>query len=340
MPTLAAYRSMFSVEAGPYIGPESYDVRATSGSDTTQLVCGNYPITSGQAISTSLLDRPIYLPTAVNPFDKQRYVMSYDPPTGTITPDLPWSFPLFSPPGGNTYAYLENFTYADMEIYLYQDLEGTGLFGLGQRFEIGGPFDVPTTHRLINDGLKQCWLIVEVAAIPTAGASRHDLSQVTPWLQDTTDVLQVGYLAPFEDRNTVDPFERIVKGQVERDGGDLYLNTWTRSFAAGEVLFLRCLKRAFDHCRPSGGTYGEQAGLVDETDEAPAEREWLCAAALTIAWRRFAHVLEPIANQRLIRDQATAAAWFSDKCREHFTQPLPPRTLKRRRSFGPPVRSY
>ena len=31
-------------------------------------------------------------------------------------------------------------------------------------------------------------------------------------------MLQVGYLAEGEDRNACDPFERIVKGQVERDG--------------------------------------------------------------------------------------------------------------------------
>src|SRR4051812_12980724 len=193
MPTLTAYRSMFSVEAGPYIGPESYEVRATSGSDTTKLVCAQYPITSGQSISSSLVDRPLLRPSCAQVLDRFRYVMSFDPTTGTITPDLPWITPPFSPDSGTTYEILENSTYHDLEMFLYEDMEGMGINGIGERFEIGGPFDVPTTHKLINDGLKQCWLIVEVACVPTAGAARHSLVEVTPWLQDTTDILQIGY---------------------------------------------------------------------------------------------------------------------------------------------------
>lgn len=341
MPSLADYRSMFSVEAGPFIGPESYQVRATSGSDIVKIVSSEYPIRSGQAIRTSLLDRPIYRPSVAQELDHHRYVMDYEPTTGTITPDLPWITPPFSPSTGNTYGFLENYTYHDLETgYLYQDLEGLGSDGIGERFEILGPFDVPTTHRLLNDALKQCWLIVEVACMPTANKTRHNLGAVADWLQDTSDVLQVGYLAPYEDRNETDPFERIVRGQIERDGDDLYLNTGTRSFISGECLYLRCLKRAFDHCRMAGGVFGEQAGIYLETDEAPAEREWVTASALTIAWRRYAKMLEVMANQRLVRDQAAAASWFNDKTREHFTAPLPARTLKRRSQFGPAVRNY
>ena len=337
MPDLATYRSLLAVESGPYIGPESYEVRATSGSDTTQLVCSNYPIRSGIPQRTSLLDRPLYRPSVVQPHDKHRYVLDYDPSTGTITPDLPWATGLFSPPTGNTYAFLENYLYRDLEVYLYEDLEGLGITGIGERFEILGPFDVPTMHRLINDGLKNCWLVVEVVGVPTEQAVRHDMSQMAPWLQDTTDVLQVGYLAAGEDRNETDPFERIVLGQVERDGGGMFFNTWTRSFQNGDLLYFRCLKRAYDHCRAGGGEFGEQSGLVLESDEAPAETEWLVSSALVLAWRRYGHLLEPLANTRLIRDQATAAVWFSDNCRKHFTGPLPARTLKRKRVFGPPV---
>jgi hypothetical protein len=96
------------------------------------------------------------------------------------------------------------------------------------------------------------------------------------------------------------------------------------------------LKRAYDHCRSAGGVFGEQVGLVLEDDEAPVDRVWAASAALVIAWRRFAHLLEPGANQRLIRDQASAAAWFTDECRKHFSAPLPQRTFRRRRMFGPP----
>ena len=337
MPSLAAYRSTFSVECGPYIGPDSYEVRATSGSDLTHLYCDAYPIKSGIPQQDQLIDRPLYRPGAVQQTDRHRYVQAYDPAQGLITPDLAWALPPLADPGtGTQYQDLEAFTYAELETQIYDDLENTGLAGFGERFEILGPFDVPTTHRLINDGLKQCWLIVEVVCLPTPMKSRHDLSVACPWLQDPSDILQVGWLMDYDDRDLIDPFENVVRGMVERDGGTFYLNTGTTTFVDGSVLYLRCLKRAYDHCRASGGTFGEQSGLFLETDEAPIERDWCASSALVIGWRRFAHILEPMANQRLVRDQAAAAAWFTDRTREHFTAPLPGRTLRRRRYFGPP----
>jgi hypothetical protein len=336
MPTLTEYRSTFSVEAGPYIGPDSYDVRAMGGSNLTQLFCHAYPIQSGIPQQDQLIDRPLYRPQAVQANDKHRYIKGYTPQTGLIEPDLDWALPPIAAVGGTLYQDLEAFTYAELEAMTYEDMEDTGLAGFGERFEVLGPFDVPTTHRLINDGLKQCWLVVEVACIPTPMKARHNLSVVCPWLQDPSDVLQVGVLKNYDDRDLTDPFENVVRGQVERDGGDFYLNTGTSTFLDDEVLWLRVLKRAYDHCRASGGIFGEQSGLSLETDEAPCERDWVASSALVIAWRRFAHLLEPQANQRLIRDQAAAAAWFTDRCREHFTAPLPGRTLRRRRYFGPP----
>jgi hypothetical protein len=335
MPTLAQYRSTFCVEAGPYIGPDSYEVRATSGSDLTHLYCDAYPIKSGIPKS-DLIDMSLYRPNASQATDKHRLVQAYDPTQGLITPDLAWAVAPLASTAGSQYQDLEAFVYAGLEQLIYDDMENTGLAGFGERFEILGPFDAPTAHRLINDGLKQCWLVVEVVCLPTPLKSRHDLSVVCPWLQDPSDVLQVGYLAETDDRDLIDPFENVVRGMVERDGGTFYLNTGTTSFVDGDVLYLRCLKRAYDHCRASGGTFGEQSGLIGETDESPIERDWCASSALVLAWRRFAHILEPAANQRLIRDQQAAGAWFSDRCREHFTAPLPQRTLRRRRYFGPP----
>ena len=335
MPTRSEYRRALAVECGPYVGPESYDVRATSGTDTTKLVCSAYPIRSGIAQNDLLTDRPLYRPNSVRNDDRDRYVLSYDPPTGTITPDLDWTFAALAPPGPSTYAYLEAFTYGGMETALYQDLEQLGDAGIGEHFEILGPFDSPTMHQLINDGLKQTWLVVEVPCTPTPGASRHIMSLVAPWLQETSNVRQAGVLAAGEDRNLNDPFERIVYGEVERDGGDFYFNTGSRTFNDGDTIYLRCYKRAFDHCRMSGGVFGDQSGLNLETDEAPVMREWLVSAALVIGWRRFSHLLEPLANQRLTRDQATAAVWFNDQTHKHFTAVQPQLTLRRARMFGP-----
>lgn len=343
MPTLAEYRRNLAVESGPYVGPESYTVRATAGTSTTELVCDVYPIQSGIAQQDLLLDRPLYRPNAVQSTDRNRVIMAYAPPTGTITPDLPWTISPISPGGSRTYVALEAFDYRTFEDYTYECLDGTGVDCpdggvIGEYFEILGPWDAPTMHKLINDGLKQCWLVVDVPCIPTPEASRHDLRLVAPWLQDPNHIRQVGVLAEGDDRNQTDPFERIVYGTVERDGGSFYLNTGSRTFNAGDIIYLRCYKRAFDHCRQSGGTYGEQSGLFGENDEAPIERDWLVSSALLIGWRRFGHLLEPLANQRLIRDQGAAAAWFSDRTHQHFTAVAPQLTLRVARHFGPVFR--
>ena len=338
MPTRAEYRRGLAVECGPYVGPESYDVRATSGTDTTKLVCSIYPIRSGIPQNDLYDQRPLYRPNAVRADDRNRYVLSYDPPTGTLTPDLDWILAPLAPPGPSTYEYLEAFTYGGLELMLYQDMEQLGDAGIGEHFEILGPFDAPTMHQLINDGLKQTWMVVEVACVPTPGSSRHSLALVAPWLQDANHVRQAGVLAPGEDRNTTDPFDRIVYGEIERDGGDFYFTTGSRTFNSGELIYLRCYKRAFDHCRMSGGTFGEQSGLDAETDEAPIEREWLVSAALVIGWRRFGHLLEPLANARLVRDQALAAAWNRDLTQRHFTAVVPQLTFRRARTFGPAFR--
>lgn len=343
MPSLAEYRRNLAVESGPYIGPESYDVRATSGTDITKLVCSSYPIMSSIGQNDLLLDRPLYRPSAVEQLDRNRYVKDYDPPTGTITPDLPWAFTMLGATGtGNTYGFLEAFTYHDLEGmppgYFYQDLEGTGSVGIGERFEVLGPWDAPTMHQLINDGLKQCWLVVDVVCTASEGVSRHDLRLVCPWLQDSNHVRQVGLLPAGIDPWVQDPFNTIVYGTVERDGGTFLFNSGSRTFNTGDQIWLRCYKRAYDHCRQSGGTFGDQVGLVAETDESPIERDWLVSSALLVGWRRFGHILEPLANQRLIRDQTAAAAWFSDRTHEHFTAVQPQLTLKRARQFGPVFR--
>jgi hypothetical protein len=338
MPTLAEYRRSVAVESGPYIGPESYVVRATSGSTTTKLVCSAYPIRSGIPQNDLLVERPLYRPNAVREEDKHRYVQAYDPTTGSITPDLAWINPPIPVAGPTTYEQLEAYTYADLEMMTYEQMENLGAAGVGERFEILGPFDVPTLHQLINDGLKQCWMVIEVASIPTPGASRHSLEVLTPWLQDVNHVRQAGVLANYEDRNQNDPFRRIVHGRVERDGGNFYFNSGSRTFNEYDILYLRCYKRAYDHCRPSGGAFGDQRGLVLETDEAPIERDWLASSAVNIGWRRFAHILEPQANQRLIRDQVSAAAWFTDRSRQHFTAVAPTLTFRPTRQFGPVAR--
>jgi len=340
VPSLAEYRRNLAVESGPYVGPESYDVRATSGTDLSKLVCDVYPIQSSIGQNDLYVDRPLYRPTAVQLTDRYRFVAAYDPPTGTLTPDLPWTLSAISVGSNRTYASLEAFTYAAFETYSYECLDGTGVSCpnngvIGERFEILGPWDVPTMHQLINDGLKQTWLVVDVVCTAVSGVTRHDLRNVCPWLQDANHIRQAGVLVAGVDPWVQDPFAMRVYGQVERDGGTFIFNTNGRTFNDGDQIWLRCYKRAYDHCRAAGGTYGDQSGLAGETDEAPIEREWATSSALLIGWRRFGHLLEVNANQRLIRDQAMAAAWFNDLTERHFVAVAPTLTFRRARRFGP-----
>ena len=336
--TLAEYRHALALESGPYVGADLYDVRATGGSDTARLVCDIFPIQSGIAQNDLLTDRPIYRPTATSVNDRNRYVLSYDPPTGTITPDLQWVNAPISTTGASLYGELEAHLYGDLEFLSYEQIEGSGIDGIGERFEILGPWDAPTMHSIINDALKQCWLVVDLAATAQVGVTRHDLRLLAPWLQDPNHVRQVGLLAAGQDRDKVDPFEQVVYGRVERDGGNFYFNSEQRSFDVGDTLYLRVYKRAFDHCRPSGGNYGDQAGLALESDECLIEADWLVSSALLVGWRRFGHLLEPAANQRLIRDQASAAAWFNERTSQHFKAVAPTLTFRSARTFGPAMR--
>ena len=113
----------------------------------------------------------------------------------------------------------------------------------------------------------------------------------------------------------------------------------SQTFNTGDTIWLRFLKRAYDHCRTvrrqlrraAGTGAGDRRGAGDDAG-------WAAAAALVAGWRQFGHLLEPAANQRLIRDQQSAVAAFNDLVREHLVADMPQKKLYRRRSFGPAVR--
>lgn len=304
MPTLAQFRQATGPEMGPYFGPPNYAPVATSGSTVSQLEDTAYPILSSISQDDTWVDKFLYRPNAVAAGDKHRVIKTYTPASGLLLPDKTWT----------------NAPYAG---------------GVGEAYEILGMFDAPTLHGLINEGLKRCWLVVDITLTPIALQTRHALTTAAPWLRDKLDIYQAGYLATGEDRNKQDPFVRVIRGDVERDGNTFYLDHHPRSFNTSDTVYLRCLKRAYDHCKPTAGVFGDQAGLTLETDESPAATDWVAAAALVVAWRRFAKLLEPAANQRLIRDRAEAAAWFTDLTAEHFKTSLPQRTLRRIGHFGP-----
>lgn len=341
MPMLSEYRAAIAIESGPYVGPPLYHVRAYTGSTLSTVACHMYPVQSGLPQDDVYTDRPLYRPNATREYDKNRYILAYDPPTGVLTVDLAWQTPMITDALGSTYAFLEGFTYGELDGttppgYSYEEMEGVSAAGPGETFEILGPFDVPTLHQLINDGLKKTWVTVDVPCAPTQGASYHDLSLAAPWLQSADHVRQVGLLSASDNRIQTDPFSRVVRGKVVRDGGVFYFDTGSQTFNDTDVLYLRCYKQAYYHCRASGGEWGEQTGLSLENDEAPVDTEWLAAAALVLGWRRFGHLLELASNQRLIRDQQQVIVWFNDLARKHFSAVQPMLTFRESRGWGPP----
>ena len=247
---------------------------------------------------------------------------------------------------GTTYGFLEAFTYQDLEAYEYQDMEGAGIDGIGERFEILGPFDAPTMTRLINEGLRHCWIIVEVACVPTLLTSRHDLTAVAPWPAiDPGNLLQVGLQANLEDRNLRDPFEQRIFRAGRTRRRHVLPEHHVADLQRGDTIpgcgFSSEGVRPLPRRR--AGNFGDQQGLLLETDESRADGR-LGALPQRYWWLELAAVrtrlLEPAAaNQRLIRDQQSpAVASFNDLVREHLVADMPQKKLYRRRSFGPAVR--
>jgi hypothetical protein len=91
-------------------------------------------------------------------------------------------------------------------------------------------------------------------------------------------------------------------------------------------LTLRCLKRAYDHCRAdSGGTFGEQAGVWEEDNEGPVVPEWVSAGALVEFFERYGDVVAAGSRDEVEANQKKAAARFDRMVKEYFN--LPPYTL-------------
>lgn len=298
MPTLKEYRQAIADELKSFA-----EGTATSGSTPSMLECAAWPIKSAIDRADEYKDRYLLRPEAVAAADRVRLVKDYDPANGHLTPDLVWA----------------NSPYAD---------------GEGEPFELHGIVEPYTEMRkIINRVLKYCPLVVEFTGTPTADKTRHALTTAAPWLKKPAQVRQVGYLASGEDRNKVNPFDRIVRGVTAIDGNTVILDHPTHTFAATETLYVLAVKPAYFHCRASGGAWGEQSGLALDTDEAMPTEEWVTAGALIEVWRQYGHLLEQQANTRLIRDRAEAAAWFESETYDNV--PVPAMTFRPHYAWGP-----
>ncbi len=297
MPTLLSYRQRAARELGYFASGT-----ATSGSSITVLECTTWPFQSSLDSDDEYLDKWLFRPAAVNVSDKVRFVASSDRSAGTIVPDKTWTAAPYS--------------------------------GSGEAFEIHG-FVEPLTEmtELINLALKRCFVVVEFTFSPSdVDYTRHALATAAPWLTQESWVRQVGYLTSAEDRNEVDPYGRVFRGDVVVQGKVIYLHTAARQTT--DVIYVRALKPAYYHCAAAAAVYGTKAtGLTLETDISEPEEEWVAAGVLVEAWKRYGHILEASANQRLVRERVEAAAYFTLKTRQNLRVPV--RTFQPIYNWGP-----
>lgn len=308
MPTLKQFRQAVASRLGPFVAGA-----ATAGSQNL-LEATAWPFKSSLVQDDLYADYFLFRPAA-QAGDKTRVVAAggYAPALGRFTPDLTWTL---APANGEAFE----------------------LHGLVPPVLDG----VNDLHALVNEALKDVLLVAEVTGTPTAEAQRHALTNVAGWLKEPAWVYQVGYLAQGEDRNEIDPFRRVVRGTAEIDGDVVYLNHPGRTFNATDTVWVRLVKPAYHHCRPTGGAFGAQAGLTLDTDEAPPEVEWVVAATLVQCWQRLGTVLAPGEGGRAQQEQTRAAAETDRHQQTYFQAHLPERTFRPLHRWGPhrDARSY
>jgi hypothetical protein len=293
MPTLTQFRQQAAKEIGRY-----EEGTAVTGSSTTTLVDTAWPIKSSLNQDDLYTDYFIYRPNAAAESDKVRIVNTYTPSSGWLVADRAWLTAAYSA-------------------------------GVGEAYELHGTIEPHTDLKeLINAALKRCLIVSEFTITPVTDQIRHSLTTAAPWFTDPNWMLSVGYTKTTDDRDEVDPYAAPVRGEVVQDGATYYLAHRGRTFSASDdLIYVQSLKPAYYHCRASGGAYGSQSGLSLESDECPVAVEWVAAGTLVETWRRFGHLLEAAANQKLLRDRQEAAAWFTRLSYENIR--VPQRNLRK-----------
>lgn len=295
--TLNGIRQFLAQETGRFHGG-----LATAGSSVSSLEDTAWPITSSTAGSKAWQDYWLLRPGA-GASDRVRRVATYTPDAarGTLQPDRNW----------------------------------TAAPAHGEPYELHGFFEPATAvPSLINDALKLCMIPTEFSFTPTALHTRHDLTALQPWLIDPVWVRSVGVLgAGNRDRDRWDPFQvGGVRGDATTDGcGHVCIRHGT--FAATDVVYVLALKPAYSHCRAAGGTFGDQNGLVTDTDEVPVEVEWAAFGALVEGWRRYGQVLSQEGSAGVLASRQQAVLGF-DRWDPRWKDRLP-QTFTRIRHWGP-----
>jgi len=289
------YRRRIAQETGNFLAS-----LVDSGS-TSFLVDGKYPVRSSLDQGDLYTGKWLLRPQAPQQQDRVRIVaeLGYDPQTGTLRPDSPWA-----------------------------DAPATA-----EPYELHGviePWDQMID--LINQTLQRCMLVDHLVLPADPSALSFNLTPYAPWLLDARWVRGAAFIDPDDDLNPedIDMTQPNFRGWVEQQGGTIIIR-WDAAWAwkgttSSPVLVLRCVKRAYDHCRASSsGTFGEQSGLVGEDDESPAPDEWVAAGALVEFWEQFGDVVAAGNRSEAETNLSKAAQTFTTLSRQYFS--LPPFTL-------------
>ena len=167
----------------------------------------------------------LHIPNAVLATDRTRVVSVYEPGTGAastgyLTVDRPMST-------------TEIFNSAVIELH--------------------GMVNPKDFTELINQGLKMCFLVTEFVVPAVSGQQRHRLDIAAPWLLDERWARQAGWLNAGEAREQVNPYNgRAIYGRCTREGRAIYLEHDDQTFSEGQDLYVRAIKRAYDHCKATG----------------------------------------------------------------------------------------
>jgi hypothetical protein len=285
------YRRQVARETGVFVAST-----VRSGS-VSYLVDDRYPIKSSLDQGDLYAGKWLLRPQATSDDDRVRIVAErgYDPSTGTVRPDSPW----------------------------------TGAPATGEPYEIHGTIEPwGQMNDLVNEGLKRCLVVVDVPIPIAPGQVSVSLRDWCPWLQDARWVRQVGWwptdAAP-TDLGTTDPYGYPFRGTVTPDGTGFVLR-WDHQWLGGRTITVKCLKRAYDHCRgSSAGVFGEQAGVWKEADEGPVVPVWCSAGTLVEFFERYGDVVAAGSRDEVEANQKKAAARFDRMVKEYFN--LPPYTL-------------
>lgn len=294
---LGRYRRRIAKETGNFLA-------STVESGAVSFLRDNkYPVKSTLDQGDLFSGKWLLRPQAPQPQDRVRIVaeLGYDPQTGTLRPDSSWTDAAAS-------------------------TEPYELHGVIEPWE--------QMNDLINQALKRCMLVDHLVLPVTPGENWINLTPYAPWLLDGRWVRGAAVVDPNQvnDPADIDMTQPNFRGWVEPQGRTTFLrwqgwNRFTSSSPSGSpVLVVRCIKRAYDHCRlGSDGTFGECAGLTQETHEGPVPEDWVAAGALVAFWESFGDVVAAGNRDEAESNQAKMAETFTTLSQQYFS--LPPMSM-------------